>query len=487
MNPYLPLWETIPDGEPHVFDGRIYVYGSHDRRNGGEFCLEDYVVWSAPVLDLTAWRCEGTAYKKEQDPMNGAPYDGEIPKHDPGLPGQKMRYLYAPDCAKGPDGRYYLYYSLDFSGVISVAVSEKPGGPFSFLGYVTYEDGSLPKVGRMFDPAILCEESGNYLYYGSCPKERFVLLEGLELPGAMMVKLGDDMHTIISEPVCVANGCDTAAGTGYEEHPFFEASSIRHIGEYYYFVYSPLQGHELCYGMADSPEGPFTYQGVLISNGDLGYHGNTLPDCYFGNNHGGLVQIGDKTAVFWHRQTHGTAFSRQGCADFVEILPDGTIPQVEMTTGGLSGILPAEGTYSAGYACNLWEAKRENVGAVIMGMEPGKAVTDFPEDMVFITEDEKEDGTIDPYVHNLRKGACAGFKYFSFTGRETEIGVRLRGHGSLAFFVDDLDADPAAVFSSGEETWNQSRQRIQVDKGVHAIYFCGAEGILDFADFTICS
>lgn len=91
-----------------------------------------------------------------------------------------------------------------------------------------------------------------------------------------MVRLADDMHTIISDPVCVANGIDTAKGTGYEEHPFFEASSIRRIGDWYYFVYSSLQGHELCYGMARTSEGHFTYQGVIVSNGDLGYQGNEL-------------------------------------------------------------------------------------------------------------------------------------------------------------------------------------------------------------------
>ena len=47
FNPYLPGWEYTPDGEPHVFGGRVYVYGSHDRFNGHAFCLNDYVCWSA--------------------------------------------------------------------------------------------------------------------------------------------------------------------------------------------------------------------------------------------------------------------------------------------------------------------------------------------------------------------------------------------------------------------------------------------------------
>lgn len=82
FNPYLPSWEFVPDGEPHVFDGRVYLYGSHDSRNGVSFCEGDYVVWSAPVNDPGNWRYEGVSYRKEQDPLNGAPYEGELPRID---------------------------------------------------------------------------------------------------------------------------------------------------------------------------------------------------------------------------------------------------------------------------------------------------------------------------------------------------------------------------------------------------------------------
>ncbi|MBQ7916078.1 MAG: alpha-N-arabinofuranosidase, partial [Firmicutes bacterium] len=97
MNPYLPSWEYIPDGEPHVFGDRVYVYGSHDRFNGYAFCLNDYVCYSAPVTDLADWRYEGVIYKRTDDPKNP---DGEM-------------CLYAPDVTQGADGRYYLYYVLD--------------------------------------------------------------------------------------------------------------------------------------------------------------------------------------------------------------------------------------------------------------------------------------------------------------------------------------------------------------------------------------
>lgn len=69
MNPYLPLYEYIPDGEPRIFGDRLYVYGSHDYA-GGEFgfCAGDYMVWSAPLDDLGDWRCDGVAYRRDQCP-----------------------------------------------------------------------------------------------------------------------------------------------------------------------------------------------------------------------------------------------------------------------------------------------------------------------------------------------------------------------------------------------------------------------------------
>lgn len=164
FNPYLPFWETVPDGEPHAFDGRIYIYGSHDKLNGTAFCEDDYVCWSTPEDDLGNWRYEGVIYKKMQDPLNGALYSKALPEIEMPLGTEENPHLlYAPDVAKGPDGRYYLYYALDFVNVISVAVCDTPAGKYEFLDFVRREDGSIPDAGRWFDPAILSEESGNYV------------------------------------------------------------------------------------------------------------------------------------------------------------------------------------------------------------------------------------------------------------------------------------------------------------------------------------
>ena len=70
MNPYLPSWEYVPDGEPHVFGKRVYIYGSHDRFAGYAFCQNDYVCWSAPVDDLTDWQYEGIIYTRAEAAHN---------------------------------------------------------------------------------------------------------------------------------------------------------------------------------------------------------------------------------------------------------------------------------------------------------------------------------------------------------------------------------------------------------------------------------
>ena len=340
FNPYLPSWEYIPDGEPYVFDGRVYIYGSHDRFNGHAYCLNDYVTWSAPVDDLGNWRYEGVIYEKTQDPFNA---DGSM-------------CLYAPDVTQGPDGRYYLYYVLDKKSVVSVAVCDSPAGKFQFYGYVHYADGTLlgEREGDepQFDPGVLTEGENTYLYTGFCfagDKSRH---------GPMCTVLGPDMLTIRQEPVFIAPSQPYSQGSGFEGHEFFEAPSIRKAGDTYYFIYSSVVFHELCYATSKSPTQGFQYGGVIISNNDLGigtYKPADKPMYYGGNNHGSMVQIGEKWYIFYHRQTNGTSFSRQAMAQEIQILPDGSIPQVEMTSCGLNGgPLVGKGTYPAHIACNLF-------------------------------------------------------------------------------------------------------------------------------------
>lgn len=453
VNPYLPSWEYVPDGEPHVFENRLYVYGSHDRAHGTTYCEEDYVGWSAPLSDLGDWKYEGVIYRKDQD--------GDNPE------GKKL--MFAPDAAQGPDGRYYLYYGLSDVEYIGVAVSGSPAGPFEYYGRVAYGDGSIPE-GLAFDPGILAEEDGIYLYYGFShkvddkTKRHFEIMNKHIMPGAYMVKLDRDMKTVVSRPVLIANGYSSAKGTSFEEHPFFEASSIRKIRGRYYFVYSSLQGHELCYAVSDSPAGPFDFGGVIVSNGDIGLgEGQTAYDA---NNHGGIAEVMGQYYIFYHRHTHGTHFSRQGCAEKIQILEDGSIPQVEITSCGLNdGPLSAKTQYPAYIICNLH------------GPKPACHIPSKPpydETVPYLWETgEAERKQRKLYLKNLQKNAACGVKYLEFS-EVTEITVTVKGaSGQIYVCLDDEKNSPAAVIHVGDtsEEWQSCTAPAVISDGIHAVCF----------------
>ena len=197
FNPFLPSWEYVPDGEPHKFGDRIYLYGSHDRFGGKAFCMNDYVCWSAPESDLSDWRCEGVIYRKTQDPHNRR---GRL-------------HMYAPDVCRGPDGRYYLYYALSFTGRVGVAVCDEPAGKYEFYGFVHYPDG-IP----------LGSETGGNETDGSSPDSGCSqpsncvsdTLGQLTVNGAYQFKLTSTDGTV---PTLTVNGSAVtvgeAKGTGY--------------------------------------------------------------------------------------------------------------------------------------------------------------------------------------------------------------------------------------------------------------------------------
>ena len=123
FNPFLPSYEYIPDGEPHIFDGRVYLYGSHDRFNGKRFCMNDYVCWSAPVDNLKQWRYEGVIWKISDDPSKKK-----------GM----FKQMYAPDVVRGNDGKYYLYYR-------HAGYDRRGGLRHSFRSIRLSRQSSLPK------------------------------------------------------------------------------------------------------------------------------------------------------------------------------------------------------------------------------------------------------------------------------------------------------------------------------------------------------
>lgn len=413
-NPYLPSYEYIPDGEPHVFGDRVYLFGSHDRFNGKTYCENDYVCWSAPVTDLTDWRYEGVIYRKTQDPINA---DG-------------THQMFAPDVTCGPDGRFYLYYGLDFVNRIGVAVADTPAGPYAYYGNVHYSDGVLygcrEKEVFRFDPAVLTDKGRVWLYTGFCPTDSFFQTDRfgdrtIDALGNTVVELAQDMLTIISEPKRMVPGVANSEGTGFEGHEFYEASSMRKFNGKYYFIYSSFLSHELAYAVSYYPDRDFRFAGSLHSNGNVGFDGNQIAMNYWGNNHGSVEFINGSYYIFGHRQTNQHEFSRQGVAEKLEVNPDGTFHMAEMTSCGLNGgPLRCEGSYEAGIAC------------VLIGPRGTCKTTLTQDEKVwhpYITQDGA-DRESDPrqYVANVLSGTVIGYKYFDFPEAKISLTLTLRAH-----------------------------------------------------------
>ena len=309
-NPFLPGWEYIPDGEPRVFGNRVYIYGSHDNAGSDSFCDYKLKVWSAPVNDLNNWVCHGDIFHTRPD--RDHPSDTDWTDNP----------LYAPDVVE-KDGKYYLYcYILWNKGC--VAVSDKPEGPFKLLSKYKYDlPDNLVEDGVFVDPGVLVDDDGRVYIY--CGFEK-----------SYMAELKSNMYEIISYIP------DIIPADKNDEKGFFEACSMRKVGDTYYLIYSPNKGNRLEYMTSDSPRGPFTYRGTIVDNGI---------DYPAGNDHGSICCINVQWYIFYHRMTNATITSRRACVEKIEILPDGTIPQVEMTSLGFEESLNPYRVTPADIAC----------------------------------------------------------------------------------------------------------------------------------------
>lgn len=403
-NPYLPLWEYIPDGEPRVFGDRVYVYGSHDRHGCESFCDFRLKVWSAPVNDLSKWVCHGTAFATRD--LRGHKADVDWTENE----------LYAPDVVE-KDGKYYLYaYIVGAKGC--VAVSDRPEGPFELLSQYEYNIEKHYDNGTFIDPGVLVDDDGRvYVYCGYL--------------GSYMAEIdGNDMYTVID-------------GT-YKEgiipvdppHLFFEACSPRKINGKYYLIYSPKKGSCLDYAISDKPTGPFEYKGTIIDN-SIDYPG--------GNDHGSVMLINGQWYIFYHRMTNGSIMSRRACVERIEILPDGTIPQVEMTSLGFEESLDPFIPTHADTAC------------VLTG---GCLIT--------------ERNIFERYITDITDGCVMGWKYFDF-GDDPDpfsIKLKLRGEGckgTVTVHLDDPESEPVGTATFSENGGVISAE-LPALTGRHAVY-----------------
>lgn len=260
---YLVPGDYMADPAVHVFNGKLYIYPSHDREsgipendNGDHFDMKDYHVFSMETIDGPVTD-HGVVLDVKDIPWAG-------------------RQLWDCDCTY-KDGKYYMYFPLkDQTDIfrIGVAVANKPEGPF-----IPQPDPM--KGSYSIDPAILDDGDGNYyMYFGGLwggQLQRYKnnkALECAEFPAdnepaipSRIAKLADNMLEFAEEPRPVVildeNGKPLTAGDNNRR--FFEASWVHKYNGKYYFSYSTGDTHQLCYAIGDNPYGPFTYQGVILT------------------------------------------------------------------------------------------------------------------------------------------------------------------------------------------------------------------------------
>lgn len=478
FNPFLPSWEYIPDGEPHIFGDRVYLYGSHDLFDGDDFCLGNYVCWSAPVSDLSDWAFHGEIFDTAADPLNK----------------DKKWCGYAPDVCRGADGRYYLFYALNRNDAVSVAVCDTPCGKFEFYGHIKTKDGRVygSEEGDVicFDPGIFADNDGKFhLYIGFSHTSEMVSDDDpptkQKTDGAYHFELEGDMLTIKGNPDFICPGMRYGAGTSFEGHGFFEAPSMRKFGDNYYFIYSSQSYHELCYAMGKTPCGPFSYGGVLISAADVGINGNTEPKSYPANNHGSLEKIGGDYYIFYHRHTNRTMYSRQACAERIQMREDGTFIQAVTTSCGLSGKpLSGLGKYSAHICCNLSSVNgSSDYGWAKIGDAPCLTQTcaDAP------NECEAQKKSAAQYISYIGDGAYAVFRYFDIK-ENTRISIEARcdGVGSVEISSAENETSSVMIPISPCTAPSVFTSEDVLPTGIHQLIFTyRGEGHLDLFSFEL--
>ena len=259
-----PLVEHIYTADPsaHVFDGRIYIYPSHDieagipfNDNGDHFGMQDYHVLSLDNPDSPA-------------------VDHGVALHIKDVPWAE-RQMWAPDAAR-KEGKYYFYFPAkkpDGIFQIGVAVADSPVGPFK----------AQPKAiegSYSIDPAVFEDDDGSfYMYFGGIWGGQLQNYRNNQYSadhaepaaaepalGPKVAKLRDDMLEFAEAPreVLILDEQGQVLLAGDTDRRFFEASWLHKYQGKYYFSYSTGDTHFLCYATGDNPYGPFTYQGRIL-------------------------------------------------------------------------------------------------------------------------------------------------------------------------------------------------------------------------------
>ncbi len=285
------------DPTARVFNGRLYLYPSHDipapeGQRQDWFCMADYHVFSSD--DLTDWTDHGVVVSQENVPW-----------------GNPTAYsMWAPDCVC-KNGTYYFYFPNAPKGkrgfAVGVATAQRPEGPF------TCE--AEPIEGVMgIDPCVLLDDDGQAYIYWS----------GMGLRGA---RLKDNMKEIAGEGKAMEG-----LPEGFKEGPFV----FKREGRYYLtfpWVRKEQGTETLAYAMSDHPLGPWQFKGIIMAE-----HDNA---CW--TNHHSIVQYKGEWLLFYHRNHFSPTMDkrRSACIERIRFNADGTIEEVKPTLRGV-GITQAQ-------------------------------------------------------------------------------------------------------------------------------------------------
>lgn len=533
QNPYLPLWEHLPDGEPRVFEDpdhpgkyRAYIIGSHDVHYD-KYCGNDVRMWSAPVEDLSKWTDEGPIFSW--------------------FVGGQWDTMYAPDLVEVKDRTtgektYWLYpHSRGWRRTPMVCKGSRPDGPFKPVNLT--EDGTQCLPGSLidFDPSVFIENITDkkdpdydkgfraYVFYG------FQHSTACELDQNTMYSMrpGTKLHDYFIPASARYGVVRDPEGTEYPalykgqnpgEFNFFEASSIRQVGNKYVMVFSGYSGPDygmgstnsaLRYAFGDSPLGPWRSGGVLVDSRGVvpNEDGSKLVGTNFAHNtHGSLQEINGQWYVFYHRPPRGFANARQSMVAPVKIICD----KKSVAQGGkvrIVGYDPyaknQEWTAKASDGTEYTGAEVTSEGFQIFGLPPyayysaGIACYMTGEGSGQWIQDNHDVWNNSMDLAGVNAGGIVGFKYFGFGGQSkdtkgvkafagaqkgdgTTLNLRLTpgGHGAFKIHVM-LDGpynnkvwngkeiavlEVGAGASRTAQTFQVAVPAVEGLKGKHAIY-----------------
>jgi hypothetical protein len=315
---YLVENDFMADPAVHVFEGKLYIYPSHDREsgipendNGDHFDMNDYHVFSTSDIENEPVTDHGIVLKVSDIPWAG-------------------RQLWDCDVAYY-NGKYYMYFPLkDKTDIfrLGIAISTSPDGPF-------YPMDSPIEGSYSIDPCVFCDNDGkHYMYFGGLwggQLQRYRNNKAIEcghepknnepaLP-SRVVKLKENMLGFDENPreVIILDEHGEVIKAGDHERRFFEASWMHKYQGAYYFSYSTGNTHQLCYAVGNNPYGPFTYKGIILTP-VVGW-----------TTHHSIVEFKGKWYLFYHDcvPSGGITWLRSLKVVELEYNEDGTIRKID--------------------------------------------------------------------------------------------------------------------------------------------------------------